>query len=369
MATVPPTKNLWCPLQTLKGTPGIWIRHLRPSSCHPIDSAPPPIVLSPNPIVLQRGTVTAVDNSVANLLSAGFDDDPRRRTHHDILRPLPTSSPDTPNPPVNPDNLNDTQSSRIDLDALERKIRRIGEKIDRLLSVTDGVDADDDAPHRVDLDALERKILRSLHEDFLHLNPCNNPALPTTALPTMPLNANALPPLSTVPDRLDLLEAKIRRSLHEDFRHLDDDPCAPDDDPSYPASVSTLPPAIHTTRFPFGMAMHLLLAQQVHEDRSLPAPSPFIPASSMPYCVFPLAPHLPTSLTLPCHSDRYPHNTMTHQSASLLPQYRPRPPAKPNPLAYHPIPYDCSYPMSPPALCSSYLPQSPASPKDDHRPP
>jgi len=242
-----------------------------------------------------------------------------------------------------------------------------------MLSVVD--DDDDNTlsipspyPHRVDLDALERKILRSLREDFLHLNPCNYPALPTTALPTMPLNANVLPTLTTVPDRLDLLEAKIRRSLHEDFCHLDDDPCAPDDEPPRPAPVNTLPPAIHTTRFPFGMAMHLLLAHQMHEDRSLPIPSPFIPASSMHYCVFPLALHLPTSLTLPCHSDRS-HNTMTHQSASLLPQYRPRPPAKPNPLAYHHIPYDCPYPRSPPALCSSHLPQSPASPKDDHRPP
>jgi len=177
--------------------------------------------------------------------------------------------------------------------------------------------------HCVNLDALERKILRSLGEDFLHLNPCNNPALPTMALSTMPLNVNALPPLNTVPDCLDLPEAKICRSLHKDFHHLDNDPCAPDDDPPYPAPVSTLPPAIHTTCFPFGMAMHLLLAHQMHEDHSLPAPLPFIPASSTHYYVFPLALHLPTSLTLPCHSDHSPHNTMTHQSASLLPQYCP----------------------------------------------
>jgi len=95
-----------------------------------LDSAPPPIVLQPNPIVLQHGTATAIDNSIANLLSEGFDDDPRQCTHHDIPQPLRTLSPSTPNPPVNPDNLNNIQTSRIDLDALERKICSIGKKID-----------------------------------------------------------------------------------------------------------------------------------------------------------------------------------------------------------------------------------------------
>jgi len=224
--------------------------------------------------------------------------------------------------------------------------------------------------HHVNLDALEKKLLCSLHEDFLHLNSYDNLPLPTMAPPTMPLTVNTLPPSTTVPDCLALLEAKICRSLHEDFCHLNDDPCAPNNDPPYPTTVSTLPPAIHTTCFPFfGMVMHLLLVHQMHLDHSLPTPLPFVPASSMHFCVSPLALHLPTSLTLTYPSDSPPNNTTTHQSASLLPQYCPRPPAKPNPLAYHPIPYACSSPMIPPALCSSHLPQSPASSKDDHCPP
>jgi len=60
----------------------------------------------------------------------------------------------------------------------------------------------------------------------------------------MPLITDILPPVTAVSDRLALLEAKIRRSLREDFCHLDDDPCAPgddpcapDDDPPYPTTV------------------------------------------------------------------------------------------------------------------------------------
>ncbi len=291
--------------------------------------APPSIALHPILINLQRGTDHAVERSVAKTFLEGFDDDPRQCIYHDLPPPPFTLSPATPNSSANSNNLPATQPSRCDLDALEWKIHSIGKWINRMLSIVDDDDDDNTLliptpyPHCVDLNALKRKILCSLREDFLHLNPCNNPALLMMALPTMPLNVNALPPLTTVPDRLDLLEAKIRHSLHEDFCHLDDDPCALDDDPPCPATVSTLPPAIHTTCFPFGMAMHLLLVHQMHEDCSLPAPSPFIPASSTHYCVFPLALHLPTSLTLPCHSNRSPHNTMTHQSASLLPQYCP----------------------------------------------
>ncbi len=191
----------------------------------------------------------------------------------------------------------------------------------------------------------------------------------------MPLITDILPPVTAVSDRLALLEAKIRRSLREDFCHLDDDPCAPgddprapDDDPPYPTTVRTLTPTIYTTRFPFGMAMHLLM-EQLSVDNSLPAPSPLIPDSSMHFRVFPLSLNLPISLTMPFPSGSSSHNTMTHQSASMLPQYRPRPPAKPNPLPYPPTPYNRPYPAIPPALCFSHLPQFPASSKDDHRPP
>jgi len=294
-------------------------------------------VLPPVPISFIRGTTTTVDHSVPKTKSQRPSTDCSHEPH-------PTAAPLTTHPPSPP---TPCLSSPI-------------------LSP---------CPHRVDLDALERKILRSLREDFIHLPSYGNPTATTIPLPTMPLITDILPPVTAVSDRLALLEAKIRRSLREDFCHLDDDPCAPgddprapDDDPPYPTTVRTLTPTIYTTRFPFGMAMHLLM-EQLSVDNSLPAPSPLIPDSSMHFRVFPLSLNLPISLTMPFPSGSSSHNTMTHQSASMLPQYRPRPPAKPNPLPYPPTPYNRPYPAIPPALCFSHLPQFPASSKDDHRPP
>jgi len=147
------------------------------------------------PTATQPGTHQTVASPVANVSSASIEDDRRCPTNHDTQRPKP--------PPIAP------------APTLTSSILR----------------------SCVDLDALERKIKRSLAEDFPHL-PAANPSRPTL-LETLLQQIDSLPrPLPPVD--LDALEAKIKRSLRDDFCHLEDPPDIPA--PSADAPVpQTLP--------------------------------------------------------------------------------------------------------------------------------
>jgi len=164
-----------------------------------LSPASPPIASHPTLIDLQRGTEHAVERSVAKTSSDGFDDDPRRRTHHELPLPLLPPSTDTLTFPASPINSTATQ------------------------------------PRRHNLDALERKIRRSLEEDFQHLTH-NGDASSRPTLCATSLQVSSLPPLP--PDALEELERKIRRSLLEDFTHLDKAPT----DPTTPVSDPVLNP-------------------------------------------------------------------------------------------------------------------------------
>jgi len=350
-----------------------------------LDSAPPPIVLQPNPIVLQRGTATAVDNSIANLLSEGFDDDPCRRTHHDIPRPLLTS-PNTPNPPVNPDNQNNIQTSQIDLDALERKILRIGEKINRLLSVNDG-DADDDDTEptitlptipltvdnsavpslcnpttspatlhpRVDLDAIECKIRRSLAEDFLHLPADDGPLQLTLWQIVLRKDASMPPP---TPVDMDALEVKIWKSLKEDLCHL----AAKPPDPAPPTDLATLLPAATTPLPALTAPLVPLLLSNPAQTPTPPAAPPDVPVwvppdppppNNLPD-VSPVAPiannNLPVSTTiLPKPRRKLPPSSLAPlpKRARITLYFSPHPGGSLSPSSSTPLP-----PFHPVLMCT-----------------
>jgi len=340
--------------------------------------------LPPVPTLLDCGTGSTVTRSVEQTKTQLSS---TARSHE----PPPTIVPLVTHPAVPPTPCPQSLSPfpclhRVDLDALEKKIlRSLREDFLHLDSDDNRQPTTDLHPvsltstptplvifpilspcvHHVDLDALERKILHSLREDFSHPIPYDDPTPPTTALPTVPLTAHTLPPLITASERLMLLEAKIRHSLSEDFCHLDDTPDT-SANPQPPTPGSTLLPAIYTTRFPFGMATRLLLEHKLRMDQSLFASPLSAPVSPMRLGAHRLTLHLPIGSTH--FHDALLHHTMTHQSASLMRQYCPRPPAKPNPVTYPQLPA-CSSLAIPPAQFISHQPQSHAPPKDDHRPP
>ena len=283
-------------------------------------SAPPPIVPQPNPIALLHGTDTAVENPVANSPSERFDDNPRRRTHHDLPPPLLTLPPDTLHLPVNPTTINDSPSSRIDLDALERKIRSIGEKIDRLLSVTDGAKVnDDDTPYQrllkaasdptlppVDMDALERKIRSQL---------LSNLDAPT---PEPPTPSSDLSPYGHYPGTSPRLQLDMNPAVHPD--HATTTPAL-----THPIAKPRVPPDPHQPAIPN------LLDTDPIVNNNLPVPQPLRPTlrrkpppslSALPskraritsyLCTLPGGPPSPSpSIPLPpfnpvlmCTSDKY----------------------------------------------------------------
>jgi len=182
------------------------------------DSAPRPH-LTQIPTDPQRGTQPAVETAVAPSEFQCIDDDRRDHQPHDDttasttpLSPLHLS-PNASLLPTDPQSCRvDPQPCRVNLNALERKISSIGEKIDRLLlnddnrhaaplpvlpppgppvSSSNPTNPVTNTPGRTDLDALIAKVRRSLREDFLHL--------PATADP-----ASDLPPVD-----MDALERKI----------------------------------------------------------------------------------------------------------------------------------------------------------------
>jgi len=108
-----------------------------------VDSAPH-LVLDQIPTVPQRGTRPAVETPVAPPEIQRIDNARRDHQSHDdttastTLPLTPQLSPNTY--PLSPD----PQPCRVDLDALERKIRSIGARIDRMLLTADNRHA----PHR-----------------------------------------------------------------------------------------------------------------------------------------------------------------------------------------------------------------------------
>ncbi len=90
------------------------------------------------PTVTQRGTQPAVETTVALTEIQRIDDD--RRDHHPHDDPTSSTTP-LSSPPLSPNTTSplrtDSKPCRVDLDALERKIRSIGERIDRMLLIGD----------------------------------------------------------------------------------------------------------------------------------------------------------------------------------------------------------------------------------------
>jgi len=155
-----------------------------------VDQAPHPN-LAQIPTVTQRGTQPAVETTVAPTKFQRIDDD--RRDHHPHDDPTSSTTP-LSSPPLSPNTTSplrtDSKPCRVDLDALERKIRSIGERIDRMLLIGDAQHtpplpvlphSEPNAPPStatnpacatpgcIDIDALIKKVSRSLREDFLHL--------------------------------------------------------------------------------------------------------------------------------------------------------------------------------------------------------
>jgi len=240
---------------------------------HFVSTEAPDILVVPT--VPQRGTQPAVEAAVANIPFRRSNASSQHVIHHDLPTP-----PTPPNSAVhslcNPTTSPDTSHPRVDLDAIERKIRR------------------------------------SLAEDFLHLPADDGPPQPTLWQIVLHKAASLPPP---TPVDLDALEMKIRKSLKDDFCHL----AAKPPDPAPPTDLATLLPAA-TTPLP------ALTVPLVPLLLSNPAPAPTPPAAPPDVPVW-VPPDPPPPNNLPEVSPVAPiANNNLPVSKTILPQPRRKPP-------------------------------------------
>jgi len=232
------------------------------------------------PTVLQHGTQHAVETAVANIPFQRFNVSPQRATHHGLSAALSPLDSDA-HPPCSPSNLSPaTPCPRVDLDAIERKIRR------------------------------------SLAEDFLHLPAHDDPPQPSLWLIILRQAASLPPP---TPVDLDALAMKIQKSLQDDFCHLTDNPPAPVPSPHLtamlPATTIPLPALIDPT-------------VPVHPSNLIPTPPPPAAPPDVPIRV---PPDPPTPNNLPDASCVAPiaDNSLT-VPPTLLPKLRRKPTPSPS---------------------------------------
>jgi len=240
---------------------------------HFVSTETPDIPVAPT--VLQRSTQHAVETAVANIPFQRSNVSPQRAINHDLPAPLsPLDSDD--HPPCSPSNLSPaTPRPRIDLDAIERKIRR------------------------------------SLAEDFLHLPADDDPPQPSLWLVVL-RKAALLPP--PTPVDLDALAMKIQKSLQDDFCHLAAHPPAPVPSPH----LTTMLPAT-TTSLP------ALIDPKVpsHPSNLIPTPPPPAAPPDVPIRV---PPDPPTPNNLPDASCVAPiANNSLSVPQTLLPKLRRKP--------------------------------------------
>jgi len=313
-----------------------------------VDPAPHPN-LAPILTVPQRGTRPAVETAVALPELQCFDDD--RRDHQ--LRDDTTSS----TIPLLSSQLSlnasptrkDPKPRRVDLDALERKIRSIGEKLDRMLLTVDDRHAPllPALPHSeppvpssnatnpalepygcTKIDALIKKVSRSLREDFLHLPATADPPNDDATRFQRPTKAA----LDLPPVEMDALEREIRcRSLEPveptpapTSCHAPTTYCQPSDTPHHPQPA--LHPVIHpgttitvSTVRPPAKPPDLTVPQQ---SVCVPSKKPSNHRKHRPIPPGPLAPP-PKRARITSYFRPHPDSSMSPSPSQPLPPFNP----------------------------------------------